>query len=126
MTGTVFWNTARTTINHNTAFLESFNVTADPFCFALTKLVHNIRVNHWRAHEDAFVVSWRQILKISVKELAEEELGDEGEESFLAKDVETEQRVYNHVSRDDPFIRTREDRDLGCAGRECEFECFDG
>lgn len=109
MTRTVFGNAARTTINHDAALLESFNVTANPFCFTLTKLVHNIRVDHWSAHKDALVMSWRQILEIPVKELAEEELGNEGEESFLAKDVETEQRVYNHVSRNDPFVRPRKD-----------------
>lgn len=126
VTRAVFWNTAGTTVNLDAALLESFNVAADPFCFALAQLVHNIRVDHWRAHKEALVVSWRQILEISVKELAKEKLGDEGEESFLAKDVETEQRVYKHVSRNDPFVRSRKDGDLGCAGFESKFECFDG
>jgi hypothetical protein len=47
----------------------------------------------------------RKVLQVSVGEVTEQEFGDEGEGSLVAKDVQTEQRVNHDVSRNDPFIR---------------------
>ena len=123
--GPSLWYTLGTSVHQNTLVLEAYNVATNPIRLAFTKLVHNIRVDHRGIHEDALVCRCNGF-QVTVEELAEEELGDEGEHGLLAPDVEAEEGVDEDVARNDPLVGAREDGNLRGAVFGGEFEGFHG
>lgn len=113
-------------VHAHAALDDGLDVAADPGGLAVAQLGHDVRVDHGRVHEEAVAARGRNVLEVAVEELAQQELGDEGEHGLLAEDVEGQQRVDDNVARDDPFLGARDDGHLGGVGPGGELERLNG
>lgn len=124
-TGSILRNTLGTVIECYTGGGHVEYIAAQPGCLAGTDEVEDLGVDHGGIGEEAFVRR-REIREVAVEEEAEDVLGDPGEKSLLAEDIECEEHVDERVARDDPLVGAAEDGDVGGAGGHDEFEGFDG
>lgn len=123
--GPALGHALRAVVDVHAALVDALDVAADPLGLAVAQLLHNVRVDHGGVGEEADA-GGRNLLEVAVEELAEQQLGDPGEDGLLAKDVHAEEGVDDHVARDDPLLGSREDGDFGGALGDAELEGLDG
>ena len=101
MAGASFGHALSTAVKENAILLNGMDVTPETGGLARANLVENIRVYH-RSFGKKALICWSDVFELTVKEEAEDVFRNSGQESLLAKDVKSEERVDYGVSRYDP------------------------
>ena len=102
---------------------EANDVATQPLSLMLPDLMENVRIHHWGFRKEAVMLGGK-IFKVTVEEDPQQLLRNPRKHSLLPEYVESQERIDDSVTRNDPFLRPSQYGCLGGTGMDDKFQSF--